>query len=494
MATRADLSILIIEDDPTFREQVARMLGVYNDIVEAGSIAEARRALGRTSFDLVLLDKLLPDGNGLDLIGEIKAATPGTVVIVLTGDTNFNAVQKCLEAGASDYLHKSADVVPELLVRIPLALGRAALELKSRNFDEMLKEAFRFELIGHSKAMTELRSAIQSLKGSHSPVLVLGESGTGKELIARRLHAVEESKVRPFVAVNCGAIPENLVESELFGHVRGSFSGAAQDQPGKFVLADGGDLFLDEIGELPLAAQAKLLRVLQEGEVTPLGAKSPRRINVRIIAATNRPLEELVRDKLFREDLYYRLNVLRLQTVSLRDRMEDVPDLARFFLNQIAGPKFALSDPAARQLLTQTWPGNIRELRNSIERAIIGARRRNSLVLDTQDFGDLLQLATDPRSSKSSHALPKEKVEISRKQYESYLLDTERDYLKRVLDLCEWNQSEAADRLGISRSTLLRRISELGLIRRGPGKDLPSPGLTCAARPSTRRKEHSNEA
>ena len=186
--------------------------------------------------------------------------------------------------------------------------------------------------------------------------------------------------------------------------------------------------------------------------------------------------------------------MLRLQTVSLRDRLEDVPDLARFFLNQIAGPKFALSDSAARQLLTQTWPGNIRELRNSIERAIIGARRRKSSILDTQDFGDLLQLAVISKSSESSHTLPRERVEISRKQYESYLLDTERDYLKCVLDLCDWNQSEAADRLGISRSTLLRRISELDLVRRGPSKDMPAPGLARATRPSARRKESPHEA
>jgi DNA-binding NtrC family response regulator len=494
VTTRADLSILLIEDDPTFREQVARLLGVYNDIVEAGSLGAARQALTRASFDLVLLDKQLPDGNGLDLIGEIKAASPGTVVIVLTGDANFNAVQKCLDAGASDYLHKTPDVIPELLVRIPLALGRAALELRSRNLDEILKEAFRFELVGHSKAMAELRTAIQSLKGSLSPVLILGESGTGKELIARRLHAIEESRKRPFVAVNCGAVPENLVESELFGHVRGAFSGAIQDQPGKFLLADGGDLFLDEIGELPLAAQAKLLRALQEGEITPLGAKSARRVNVRIIAATNRPLEELVREKLFREDLYYRLNVLRLHTVPLRDRMEDIADLARFFLIQIAGPKFTISDTAVRHLALLDWPGNIRELRNSVERAFISAKRRKSSVLDAQDFGNPLQPNLTPKPQDRSHALPKKAEDVSREQYETYLLNTERDYLRRVLELCEWNQSEAADRLGISRSTLLRRISELDILRRGSSKASTPTGLVRMSRRTEKQKENPHEA
>ena len=327
------LKILIIEDDAMFRGQVAQLLGVYNDIHEAGTLAEAKAKLERNSYNVVLLDKTLPDGNGADLIPEIKRESPATVVIVLTGDSDMNAVPKCLDAGAQDYIRKSENVVSELLIRIPLAISRTSLEVRSIQLETLMRESYRYEILGHSPQTNELRKQIAELKGVQSPILITGESGTGKELIARRLHHIEGKAARPFIAVNAGAMPDTLIESELFGHRRGSFTSATEDRAGKFELADGGDLFLDEIGELPLALQSKLLRVIQEGEVTRLGDSKVRRVNVRIIAATNRPMEDLLKEKLFREDLYYRLNVHRIQATPLRERLMDIEDIAMLTMN-----------------------------------------------------------------------------------------------------------------------------------------------------------------
>ena len=368
------LKILLVEDNDDFRKEVRTLLGVYNDIDEATTLATARTILKRSRFDLVLLDKHLPDGNGLDLIPEIKGLASNTVVIVLTADDQeLNSVQKCLEAGASDYLYKTENIVPDLLVRIPMALSRALLEKESKQLAERLRESFRFEIIGRSTAAADLRKTVQSLKGSLTPVLITGETGTGKELIARRLHSVEEKPTRPFIAVNCGAIPENLVESELFGHVRGAFSGALQDQVGKFAQAHDGDLFLDEIGELPLSTQIKLLRVLQVGEITPLGSKETTRVSVRVIAATNRSLEQLIQDGKFREDLYFRLSTFKLRVPSLPERPGDIlPLVARLLARHAAeGQAYRVSATAQALLLAYAWPGNVRELENVVLRAMV---------------------------------------------------------------------------------------------------------------------------
>ena len=475
---KQNLKILLVEDDLAFREQVVALLGVYNDISEASSLGAARTQLARTNFDVVLLDKMLPDGNGLDLIPEIKATSPQTVVVVLTGDgKNFNLVNKCLEAGASDYLYKSENIVPDLLVRIPLAMSRAAIERQSERLTERLRSAFRFEIVGRSAAMAEIRSTVQSLKGTLTPVLITGETGTGKELIAQRLHAVEDQPSRPFFAINCAAIPENLVESELFGHVKGAFSGAVQNQVGKFILANGGDLFLDEVTELPLNVQSKLLRVLQLGEVCPIGDKRTHQVSVRVIAAANKPIEDLIAQGKFREDLYYRLNVYEIRTQPLREHPEDIGDLVQFFLTNLAGPKFSVSEDALKHLSRQPWPGNIRELRNAIERAIILAKRRGAALIERQDIvtrGNSLSSAVNRGNQLS---VPKTATDISPSSYQEFLQSTERDYLRTVLELCNYSTSEAASRLGIGRTTLFRKMTELGLNR----KREPAPGLRTSA-------------
>lgn len=279
------------------------MLGVYNDVSEADSLASARAVLQRETFDVVILDKGLPDGDGIELLTEIKASHPSTVVIVLTSDSDFSSVKHCIARGADDYVVKSENVVPDLLVRIPIAVSKAASTRKLANLEQLVKDAFKYEIVGKSPSTMDLRKTILSFKGSCAHVLITVESGTGKELIARRLNSIEEDRNRPFVAVNCGTIPANLLESELFGCKKGSFTGALHDKIGKFELAHNGDLFLDEIGELPLAAQVHLLRAIQQGEITRVGDSRVIRARCGIIAATNLNLLQMVREGRFLEDL-----------------------------------------------------------------------------------------------------------------------------------------------------------------------------------------------
>lgn len=301
-----DLRILLVEDDATFCDQVKQMLGVYNEVTSSSSLREAQTHLNRSTYDLMIIDKHLPDGLSYDFIPAVKKANPDLVIIVLSGSNDFKGIQKCIEAGAQDYLVKSENIISDLLVRIPIAISRSidTLAGSKSSLASATRRAFRYEIVGKSASTHELRHTIQSYKGSRSSVLITGESGTGKEIVARRLHAIEENKSRPFIAINCGAIPGELVESELFGHVRGSFTGAVEDKVGKFELANGGDLFLDEVAELPLHIQVKLLRVIQEGEISRVGSSKVIPIQMRIIAATNASLVERVKKGLFRDDLF----------------------------------------------------------------------------------------------------------------------------------------------------------------------------------------------
>ena len=382
---KSNFKILLVEDMVSFRDAVTQLLGVYNDVDEAGDLATAQAKLRTSAYDVVILDKGLPDGDGISLISEIKESNPSTVVIVLTSDSDFSSVKHCIARGADDYVIKSSNVVPDLLVRIPVAVSKAASSRRLEHLEQLVKEAFRYEIVGKSHSTMQLRETILGLKATGATVLITGESGTGKELVARRLNSIEDDGKRPFVAVNCGAIAENLIESELFGHKKGSFTGANNDRVGKFEYANGGDLFLDEIGELPLALQARLLRVIQEGEVVRVGDNRPISVSCRIISATNQNLEKMVKSGKFREDLYHRLNVVRISTTPLRLRIEDIGDLAQLFTLQIGGAPFKITDRAIKSLSDYDWPGNIRELRNAVERAVISARKRKSFTIDFED-------------------------------------------------------------------------------------------------------------
>jgi DNA-binding NtrC family response regulator len=461
---KSNFKILLVEDMASFREAVTQLLGVYNDIEEAVDLASARVKLRVASYDVVILDKGLPDGDGIELISEIKESNPNTVIIVLTSDSDFSSVKHCIARGADDYVIKSSSVVPDLLVRIPVAVSKAASARRLENLEQLVKEAFRYEIVGKSPSTMDLRETILSLKSTNATVLITGESGTGKELIARRLNSIEDDGKRPFVAVNCGAIAESLIESELFGHKKGSFTGALHDRIGKFEFANGGDIFLDEIGELPLTLQARMLRVLQEGEVVRVGDNRAIRVNCRIIAATNQNLEKMVKTGKFREDLYHRLNVIRLETTPLRNRISDISDLAQLFTLQIGGSNFKITDRAVKALSDYEWPGNIRELRNAVERAVISARRRKTFKID---FEDILvnRIAVDSsyRLRKLEATLPSHVSELSPKGFKEFSETLLKEYFESALELTNGNVETLANNLGLGRSTAFKKMRELGI-------------------------------
>ncbi|MBK9293897.1 MAG: sigma-54-dependent Fis family transcriptional regulator [Oligoflexia bacterium] len=461
---KSNFKILLVEDSKAFRESISQLLGVYNDVDEADNLADARKTLSSKSYDVVILDKGLPDGDGINLISFIKDSNPNCVVIILTSDSDFSSVKHCIARGADDYVIKSENIIPDLLVRIPVAVSKAASSRRLENLEQQVKDAFKYEIVGKSPATIELREYILSLKGTQANVLITGESGTGKELVARRLNAIEDDGKRPFIALNCGAIPENLIESELFGHKKGSYTGATMDRPGRFELANNGDIFLDEIGEMPLSAQVRLLRVIQEGEVTRVGESRPIKINCRVIAATNQSLENMVRQGKFREDLFHRLNVIRISTTPLRERMSDIPDIAYLFTLQIGGANFKIANSAIAALTSYEWPGNIRELRNAIDRAVISARRRNAneLVFEDINIGSPIN-DIKYRMRKIEAGLPTDKSDLTRKKYDDFLLITHREYLRSALEVTRGNLIELSNLLGVSRATIFRRVSELGL-------------------------------
>jgi len=460
---KSNFKILLVEDMASFRGAVSQLLGVYNDVDEAPDLAAARRALQNNSYDVVILDKGLPDGDGISLIAEVKSASPNAVVIVLTSDSDFSSIKHCIARGADDYVIKSENIVPDLLVRIPVAVSKVASYRRLEYLEDQAREAFRYEIVGKSIPTMQLRESVMSLKGSKAHVLITGESGTGKELVARRLNAIEDDGKRPFVAINCGALPENLVESELFGHKKGAFTGATQDRPGRFELASDGDLFLDEIGEMPLSAQVRLLRAIQEGEVTRVGDSRVIKVNCRVIAATNQRLEEMVAQGKFREDLFHRLNVVRIATTPLRARMSDISDLAKSFTFQIGGSSFKISDPAIKALGDYDWPGNIRELRNALERAVILARKRKSteIIFDDISISEPVN-DTSYRIRKIEASLPLEASDLSPAAYRSFLEVAEKEYLISALDAVNGSAVELATRIGVGRSTIFKKLRILG--------------------------------
>ncbi len=472
---KSNFKILLVEDMESFRGAVKQMLEVYNDVDEAADLATARSILQSSTYDVVILDKGLPDGDGMTLISEIKSANPNAVVIILTSDSDFSSVKHCIARGADDYVIKSENIIPDLLVRIPIAVSKAASKRRLESLEQQVKDAFKYEIVGKSAPTMQLRETILSLKGTGAHVLITGESGTGKELIARRLNAIEDDGKRPFVIINCGAIPESLLESELFGHKKGAFTGALQDRPGKFELAHKGDLFLDEIGEMTLSAQVRLLRAIQEGEISRVGDNRTIKVECRIIAATNKYLEEMVSERRFREDLYHRLNVIRIATTPLRGRMSDIPDLAKLFTLQIGGSNFKISDRAIKALEDYDWPGNIRELRNTIERATILTRKRKSFELSFEDIviHEPAQDATY-RLRKISSILPRNASELTSEKYSEFMALVEKEYFNAALNAVNGSAEELAAKIGIGRSTIFKKLKSLGVRSKQPRSNTPS--------------------
>jgi DNA-binding NtrC family response regulator len=471
------LKILVVEDVPSLRESLKGLLGVYNDVDAVGDVASARVAIEKNAYDVVVLDKGLPEregeeakkDNGLALIPEIKADYPNIVVIVITIDNEYAPVRRAIDAGADDYVVKGQHIVADLLVRIPFAVERAAGRRDLSTLKQQLRGAFKYELLGRSQATEQLRLSLMGHQDSKAHVLILGESGSGKELIARRLHALADTGSRPFVTQNCAAIPDGLLESELFGHMKGAYSGAHANKAGKFELAHKGDIFLDEIGDLSLKSQAKLLRVLDDGEFFRLGGPRPLYTSCRVIAATNKDLPEMVRKGTFREDLYHRLAVVLIHTTPLRHRLEDIEDMAEMIRFQLDAPGFTISKHAFARLKTHDWPGNGRELRNVIERALLRARRRNSTTIEAEDI--VLDVARGPGAEirKLESLLPRVAEDLSEAAYCDYLKAAERQYFLAALEATHDNAIDAGARVGFARSTIFNKLAALGIPRRGRG-------------------------
>src|SRR5690242_17323570 len=382
-ADRSRTQLLVVDDDAAMRDFLSESLvdeGYRVDVAAGGRAGIDRVRQG--GVDLVVSDVKMPDMDGLDMLAEIRApaSTPGQEgaaaphVVVITAFGSIETAKRALKLGAHDYITKPFEI-DDLLVAVEKALDERTLRREVARLRKEVARPYRFEnIIGKSAPMQDVFALIRRLSGSSANVLITGESGTGKELVARALHFNSPRAKKPFVAVNCAAIPDTLLESELFGYKRGAFTDARVDRPGMFLEADGGTIFLDEIGDLTPALQAKLLRVLQEKEVRPLGAAWPEKVDVRVLSATNRDLAQRMREGAFREDLFYRLNVIEVMLPPLRDRAEDVLPLAEHFLVEAAArtgkPIHGFSQPALKILLAYPWPGNVRELENVIERAV----------------------------------------------------------------------------------------------------------------------------
>jgi len=447
--------ILIVDDDDAFRETLAETLhSLGHDVADAPGGDEALVALGRSRFDTVFLDHRMPGMDGLQTLAAMRATVARLPpVIVLTAYASGGGTIEAMRLGAFDHLTKPVrrEAVREVLERALQQEAPAASCVAVPGDDDAL------ELIGASDAMREVHKRIGLAAASTQPVLVLGETGTGKEVVARALHRHSARADRPFVAINCSAIPKELLESELFGHVRGAFTGATGDRPGCFRAADKGVLLLDEIGDMALGVQAKILRALQEGEVTPLGSHKTVKVDVRVVAATHRDLAAAVRDGSFREDLYYRLDVLSIRVPALRERLADILPLAEHFLRRAAAPEApkALSSAAAQQLLRHVWPGNVRELRNLMERCQALVRHRVIGAADVTVGANGGGLHAD-----AGAALPTDWLESDLPSATERL---ERLLIGHALAQARGNRAEAARRLGIHRQWLYKKLAQYGI-------------------------------
>jgi len=472
-------TVLVVDDDPTQRRLLQAVLerDGYAVVHAAGGGEAIDRMLRGGGADMLLLDMVMPEMSGLECLAELRSAGVTTPVIVLTANGGIDTVVKAMQAGAQDFFVKP--VGPErLLVGVRNALKMTQLTAEVGRLTKRAQGRASFDdIIGDSAPMRMVKALGTRAAKSSIPVLITGESGVGKEVIARALHGASDRAGKPFVAVNCGALPANLIESILFGHEKGAFTGAVDKTLGKFREADGGTLFLDEIGELPLDMQVKLLRALQEGEIDPVGGKRPVKIDVRIVSATNRDPAQQVKDGAFREDLFYRLNVFPIEAPPLRDRREDIAPLVDHFIarfNAEEGKRIAGCAPETLALLQGfDWPGNVRQLENAVFRAIVLA---DAPFLQPHDFPAIsgvaapmpdaqpLQAATAAGAQTDAAAQVDQPIRIlDERGHLRTLEDIERDLIQHAIEVYAGHMSEIARRLGIGRSTLYRKVREQGL-------------------------------
>jgi len=440
---------LVVDDEPDIRELLAITLERMEiGVKAAGNLNQARSFLLQNHFDLCLTDMKLPDGDGLELVEHIQRNHPTLPVAVITAHGSMEAAIRALKNGAFDFVSKPIDLqILRKLVETALRLDRQVLEdRRSRHI-----------LLGDSQALRNIRSKIVKLARSQAPIFIGGESGTGKELVARLIHAKSPRAEKPFIAVNCGAIPQDLMESEFFGHKKGSFTGAIADKPGLFQAAEGGTLFLDEVADLPSSLQVKLLRVIQEKSMRPVGEQREIPVDVRILSATHRNLAELVRKGEFRQDLFYRINVIELLVPPLRERRSDIPLLIEHVLSKLVESdgtrKARLDDQALTALLTYPFPGNVRELENILERAV--ALCEGGLIRQ----GDLqLPPVVGAQFDGIAESLPAGDIDL-----ESYMEEVEKKAIITALEKTRWNKTAAAKILGITFRALRYRLKRLGL-------------------------------
>jgi two-component system response regulator PilR (NtrC family) len=461
--------VLVVDDDLSMRQFLTILLEREGYAVEVADCGEAAlRACARRWPDLVLTDLNMPGINGLELLAELKrrglAEGRGVEVVLVTAYGTAASAVDAMKAGAADYVLKPFNI-DELLLVVRRALSRRDLEIENEQLKRELKDKFHFgQLIGNAPAMVEVYELIRRVKDTRINCLVLGESGTGKELVARAIHHNGPRAERPFVAVNCGAIPEGLVESTLFGHRRGAFTGADRDREGLLQAAHRGTLFLDEINSLPLAAQVKLLRALQERKVTPVGETREVEVDLRVIAASNADLEDLVREGGFREDLYYRLNVVQIPLPALRERLEDIPVLVRHFVREFAAeydkPVAGASPEALDLLRRHSFPGNVRELRNTVERAV--ALCSGGLLLPADLPPALRGAAAAPTATATTAEFPADGVNL-----DALMADFERGWLEAALGAAEGNKTQAARLLQMSFRSFRYRLAKYDMD--GPG-------------------------
>jgi two-component system NtrC family response regulator len=449
--------ILVVDDEESLRRVTQVRLeraGYSVSVAESGEAALA--ALARTPHDMAITDMRMPGMSGLDLLRKIRSEYADMAVVVVTAFGTVETAVEAMKAGAYDYLTKPIDG-DELLLVVDRALEHLRLKEEVRSLRTSLDKKYGFEnIIGHSRSLLYALDVAARAAESDSTVLIHGETGTGKELLAKAIHFNSQRRGKPFVAINCGAIPRELLESELFGHVKGAFTGAVSHKRGKVEMADSGTLFLDEIGELPPELQVKILRTIQEREIEKLGGLEATQINVRIIAATNRNLEAMVEDETFRKDLYYRLSVIPLELPPLRQRVDDIPDLAEHFFvrakQRLGRPDLVLPQGLIRYFSGYHWPGNVRELENVIERVIVLARGKEITLEDLP-----------PNLRQEPSALDAIKFELPDSGIS--LEGVERELILRALEKCGWNQSKAARYLDISRRTLGYRMEKFGLAK-----------------------------
>ncbi|MGK5091551.1 sigma-54 dependent transcriptional regulator [Deltaproteobacteria bacterium TL4] len=448
--------ILIVEDDTSSRKAMDFILREAGyEVQSAAGGLQGYELFTQAPSDLVITDLAMPEMDGLQLTERIKLIFPEIPVIVITAFGEIQTAVSAIKLGAEDYLTKPLDW-NLLMLAIQRALKIKNLVSENRKLKIFIGEKFKFgNLVGNSQCMQELYAILQKIAPTDVSVVLLGKSGTGKELIAKSLHHHSSRKEKPFVIINCGALPENLLESELFGHRKGSFTGAIYDKKGLFQEANGGTLFLDEIGEMPLTIQVKFLRVLQEGECLRLGDNVPQKVNVRIIAATHRDLKKMVGEGTFREDLYFRLSVIPVRIPSLQERKEDIPLLANEFLKEFSQrhqrPELQFVPEIYQKFHNYSWPGNVRELRNTVERMVVlTTKNRMSAEELPQEIREF-----QPDTLNSFHlSLPEGGLDLE---------EVEKEILRLALEKHQYNQTHTAQYLNITRNTLIYRMQKFNL-------------------------------